>query len=34
MKNISLYNVKANETLFKKIFKLIMKITPKNSTKK
>ena len=34
MKNISLYNAKAKETLFSKILKVITKITPKSSTKK
>ena len=33
IKIISLYNVKARETLFSKIFKLVMKITTKKSTK-
>ena len=34
MKNITLFNAKAKESLFSKILKVIIKITPKSSTKK
>ena len=34
MKNISLYNAKAKETLFQKVLKVIVNVTPKNSNNK